>query len=402
MYVNPNRLLIVDNDPAARSQVRQLASRLDYDVEEADSVTQALNTIQSFSPSFIILDPDMPDSDGIEMLTQLAENDCTVAILILTSLHCAISDAAKAVGVEQGLRILGNIAKPLYPPQLGGWLKVALSPQPDISARIVFSALENDEFSLHYQPTLSRTEGHTWRITGLAAYVRWTYPGYGLLNPAQFLTSIEKSGLLPELTERIMLQATLDAQYWQARGLSLTIGICVPWYLIADTPFPEQLKKRVKELGIDPGMLQLNISDVTKSKNYSVGHEKLVQLGLIGFGLAYDCINDMRSSIVDMVKMPFTVVNLDESMVSKLDYEQSGTSAIRSVIAVAQNLDLVVHAKGVTHKNERRVLESLDCCSARGHLFSPAMHGTEVEGFVRRWNKQTSPVLKSDELGPAT
>ncbi len=390
MYLNSNRLLILDNDSTARGHVHQLATRLDYDVREAGTLADALIIIKSFSPSLIILDLDLPDTDGIGMLAELAKEECKVPMLIVTGLDPTISDAARAVGIEQGLRILGNLSKPVFPAELSGWLKAALGPRPVVSEQVVRSALENDEFSLHYQPTLYRTENRAWRITGVAGYLRWAYPGYGLLKPAQFLAGIEKSGSLPEVTDRILLQAMQDAQFWQDRGLSLTIGLSIPWYLITHTLFSGRLETLVNELGINPDRLVLNISDVTKSNNSAVGYEKLTRLRHKGFGLAYDGFNNIRSSILDLAKLPFTVINLDSSMVAHSGYEQSAANAVAAVFAVARELDMEVHAKGVAHSSELRILESLDCRSARGHLFGRAMPAAEVESFVRQWNKPTS------------
>ncbi len=387
MELNSNKLLIVDNDPMARRYTRHLAIKLDYDVEECQSVSEALELIKESSPSLIVIDLNLPDTDGIGMLAELAKLDCKAAILILGSFERAILDTAETVGKDLGLRILGVMTKPVITAELASWLKLARVGQPVVSEQVLRSALDNGEFLLHYQPTFCRTGDHPWHATSVAAYIRWNHPEFGILKPGQFLGEVEKAGLLPELTDQAILEAMRQIHYWQERGVSVTVGVSIPWHLITDSEVPERLEALAREVDINPGKMILNISDIKDSENSSVGREVLARLRLKGFQLAFDGFTDLRSSIISLVKLPFTAVNLDSSLPSLASCDKDVAGSVAAIVSVAQELGLEVHAKSVADQRELDTVENLGCHSARGNLFCHALPGSEVEGFVRQWNK---------------
>lgn len=400
MHANSNRLMIVDGDSITRRHVRQLAEELDYIVEEARTVADAQNIAREFRPSLIILDLHLPDADGIDMLSELEDAGCTAAILILSHVGRAIMDTAKSIADDRGWQLLGCITKPVYPPELAGWLKIALASGPSISPKLLRTAIENDEFVLHFQPTLHRKDDTSWQITGVSGYVRWMHPDFGLLRPTVFLASIEKAGLLSELTDKLMLQAIRDAQFWRKRGLSLTVGFCIPWDLLKNSRLPNRLEELTSEHDVDPTMLVLNILNVDGRSNLIVVQDALIRLRVRGFHLAYDGFGTVKNSIEDLVQFPFAIINLDSVLIPNSVHNDSSATTVSAALAIARNLDMEVHAKGVDSQEDIDILESLGCRAARGNLFSGAIPAPEVESFVRRWNSLsmvTNPELNAVE-----
>lgn len=391
MEANSNKLLIVDNDPMSRRYTRNLAMKLDYEVEESCSVSEALGRIMQFSPSLIVIDLNLSDKDGIDMLVELAKLDCNAAILILGSFERAVLETAETVGSELGLRILGVITKPFLPAEITSWLKSARVDQPFFSEQVMRSAFENDEFLLHFQPTFHRDAGHPWRVTGVAAYLRWDHPKLGILRPGQFLGAFEQAGLLPEITDQAISEAARHVRYWQERGISLSVGISIPWQLITDSGLPERLETAARKADINPSKIKLNISNIPKSAESAVGREVLARLRLKEFQLVLDDFADLRSSINSLAKLPFTAINLDSSLVSLARFDNDAAHTISTIISVGRELGLEIHAKSVADQLELDTLEELGCCSARGNIFSAALPGSLVEGFVRRWNKACAP-----------
>lgn len=398
MHLNSNRLLIVDGDSITSRHVHQLATKLDYTVEEAHTVADALNCIENFRPSLIILDLGLPETDGIAMLTELGKAGCTAAKLLLSHQDRAIIDTAKSIAIERGWQVLGCISKPVYPPELAGWLKVALTPKLELSRKTISSAIENEEFLLQYQPTLHSNDGLSWHITGVVGYVRWQHPNFGLLRPAVFLAGVRNVGLLSDLTDQLMHQAIRDAQFWQNRGLSLTVGLCIPRNLLKTFHIINRLEALTSEYDVSPDMLVLSILDADGQPNFDIEREALIRLRLGGFQLAYDGFHNMRHSIAELAQMSFTIINLDSLLVPHSDHDESSASTVSAVLAIARYLGMEVHAKGITNEADLDLLASLGCRAARGNLFSSEIPAAEVESFVRKWNSLsvvTVPVAES-------
>ncbi len=387
MDLTANKLLIVDNEPMARRYVRQIATKLDYSVEETSTVSDALACVKNFGPGIIILDISLPDKDGIDFFTELAKIDCRATILVLSSLDRTMLETAATIGVELGLDVQGVMTKPVFPPELTNWLKAVRIDQPLVSEQMIRTALDNDEFLLHFQPTFHRAGDHPWRAVGVVGYTRWKHPDFGILLPGQFLATVEGAGLLVELTDRMILEAMQHVRYWQDRGISLSVGVHVPWKLITDSGIPERLETLTREIDIHPNKVALHISDIVENDNFSVGREVLTRLRLKEFQISYDGFSDLRSSIRYLVKLPFTAVNLDASLASLASIDNKAANSIAAIIAVARELDIEVIANGVADQLELDTLESLGCNLVRGYLFTRALPGSQIEGFVRTWNK---------------
>ncbi len=387
MQMNSNKLLIVDNDPMSSRYTRNLATKLDYDVKESRSASEALGYVTQFSPSLIVVDLNLPDTDGIDMLTSLARLDCKAAILIVGHAERAVLETAETVGSELGLQILGVITKPVLPAEITSWLKSARVNQPFISEQVVRAAVENEEFLLYYQPTLCRTDGEPWHVTGVAAYLRWDHPELGILRPGQFLNAVEQAGLLPDITYQVILEAMRHINYWQERGMSLSIGISIPWQIITNSSMPARLETLARKANINPNLLNLNISDIPQYVDSAMARNILCRIRQQDFQLAFDGFRDLKSSICNLGALPFTAINLDDSLVSLARFDNDVATTISTILSVARELGLEVHAKGVADQLELDILEELGCHAARGNLFSDALPGSRVEGFVRRWNK---------------
>lgn len=111
--MNRPKLLIVDDDPEVGAFVQKVAESLGYDFSFTDSADAFRMRYRSFRPDVVILDLAMPDSDGIELLRFLAEEDCRSSVLLMSGLDASMREAALHLGTARGLRMEGSIPKPV-------------------------------------------------------------------------------------------------------------------------------------------------------------------------------------------------------------------------------------------------------------------------------------------------
>src|SRR5690606_21946246 len=154
-----------------------------------------LVSLRAFAPTAIILDLEMPDADGIELLKLLSDERCSARVLVVSGGDKRVLKAAMRFGTARGLRMAGALQKPLHLQQL----HIALS---DIvrstwTAEELSSAIERGELSLGYQPKLARSSGAgAWVIDGAEALLRWQHPVHGTILPGEFLPVAEQAGLM--------------------------------------------------------------------------------------------------------------------------------------------------------------------------------------------------------------
>src|SRR5213083_2348221 len=93
MKTENHRVLIIDDERPVLMTVEALLKRHGYHVDAAATASQGLKLLKSNSPSLVLLDLQLPDADGLEMLDRIKTELPDMQVIILTahdSLHNAI------------------------------------------------------------------------------------------------------------------------------------------------------------------------------------------------------------------------------------------------------------------------------------------------------------------------
>ena len=106
-----NRLLIVDHDAAVCELFMATARRDGFEVKAVSRAADVLLSLRTFVPTAIILDLQMPDADGIELLKLLADERCSARVLVVSGGDKRVLKAAMRFGTARGLRMAGALQK---------------------------------------------------------------------------------------------------------------------------------------------------------------------------------------------------------------------------------------------------------------------------------------------------
>lgn len=116
------RVLIADDDPIIRLDLRQMLENLGYEVvAEAEDGQAAIHLARDNKPDVCVLDVKMPVIDGIDAARRLAEENIAPAILLT-----AYSDA-ELIGRAKDSGVFGYLVKPFKPSDLAPAIEVARS-----------------------------------------------------------------------------------------------------------------------------------------------------------------------------------------------------------------------------------------------------------------------------------
>ncbi len=116
------RVLIADDDPIIRLDLKQMLENMDYQVvAEAGDGQQAVEYARIHRPDICILDVKMPVMDGIEAVNIISEEGIAPAILLTAYSDRELVDRAKAAGV------FAYLVKPFKPSDLPPAIEVARS-----------------------------------------------------------------------------------------------------------------------------------------------------------------------------------------------------------------------------------------------------------------------------------
>jgi diguanylate cyclase (GGDEF)-like protein/PAS domain S-box-containing protein len=239
-------------------------------------------------------------------------------------------------------------------------------------------ALDRDELTLHYQPVVSL---HNGEISGLEALVRWRHPERGLLDPAEFVSIAEDSGLIEPIGRWVQERACRQILSWHeqrpdARPFEVAVNLSARQ--VAHRELPATVAEIIARTGLDPVHLQLEITESILVEESATALSSLEALDEIGVRLVLDDFGTGYSSLAYLNRFPFHALKIDRSFVDALGIEQERTAIVEAIIGMARALSLEVIAEGVESEVQLSELRRLGCDYAQGHLFHAAMSEGEV------------------------
>ncbi|SEM22121.1 MULTISPECIES: putative bifunctional diguanylate cyclase/phosphodiesterase [Pseudomonas] len=239
-------------------------------------------------------------------------------------------------------------------------------------------ALQREEFVLHYQPKLDLARG---TVVGAEALVRWNRPGHGWVFPSDFIPVAEDSGLIVALSQWVLRQACLQSQAWQKQGLPpICMSVNVSAIDFRQHDYVERLTRTLAETGLDPTLLELEITESVLMQNVDATIATLHAIKQLGVRLAIDDFGTGYSSLSYLQKFPVDVLKIDQSFVRDLGTDSNDAKLVSSIIDLGKSLNLSIIAEGVETLEQLDFLKLHQCEEGQGFYFSKAV---EPDAFAR-------------------
>jgi len=246
-------------------------------------------------------------------------------------------------------------------------------------------ALENDQFLLFYQPKVDAMSG---QILGMEALIRWKHPELGMISPAEFIPVAEQTGLIVPMGQWIFEESCRFIKTLQEQGLSsLTIAINLSGLQFSQTNLLSTLSDTVKEAGINPQQIEL---EITESLIMNDVDQAIVTLNCFkdfGFSIAIDDFGTGYSSLAYLKKFPISTLKIDQSFVRGVHKDPDDRAIIQAVITLAHSLSLKVVAEGIEEKEQLSVLKEQGCDIIQGYYFSQPLCGEEFIEWAKQHNE---------------
>jgi diguanylate cyclase (GGDEF)-like protein/PAS domain S-box-containing protein len=243
-------------------------------------------------------------------------------------------------------------------------------------------AIERDELELHYQPVIALGSGE---ITGLEALVRWRHPERGLLDPGEFVSVAEDSGLIEPIGSWVQEAACRQILEWHeqrpdARPYDIAVNLSARQ--VAHRNLPAAIAEVLARMGLDPVHLRLEITESVLVEESATAVATLEALSELGVRLVLDDFGTGYSSLAYLNRFPFDALKIDRSFVDALGIEQEGTAIVEAIVGMARALSMDVIAEGVENEIQLSELRRLGCDYAQGHLFSRPLPPEKIAGLL--------------------
>ena len=380
-----NRLLVVDDHADILDFVSQVAEDVGYEVARAQSQEEFQAALAGFKPTLVMLDLQMPDTDGIEFIRMLARRNSRANIVLASGMDQRILTAAEQLGKSHGLAMAGVMQKPIMLGDLESLLGHYFETRREVTVEQLGRAVERGELRVHYQPK-ARLIDRAWRIESAESLVRWEHPEYGLIYPDEFIPLAESSGLIAALTDFVLETGIGQVNAWNRQGLSIGLSVNLSPCLVSNLEFPDQVETLAAGAGVDCSQLTLEVTETAALSDPAHTLDILTRLRVKRFGLALDDFGTGYSSVTQLYQMPFSELKIDKSLGIDLARSVEARTIIRSLVDLGHNLGLAVCCEGVESAQALGFLASIGCDYAQGYYIARPMVPEAFAALVVEWN----------------
>ena len=250
-------------------------------------------------------------------------------------------------------------------------------------------ALERNELSLNYQAKLDL---RTRAITGVEALLRWYNPYLGSITPTQFIPIAEETGMIVAIGRWVLKTACAQNIAWQQQGLPhVCMAVNLSLRQLMDENLVEDIRTALKETGMAPNLLELEITESMVMHNPARLIALLTKIKEIGVRIAIDDFGTGYSSLAQIKNFPIDTLKVDRSFIRDIPQDAENKAITEAIITMGKTLSLVVVAEGVETKEEENFLREQVCDEMQGFYFSKPI---EPDRFADLLRKQNDPSKK--------
>lgn len=240
--------------------------------------------------------------------------------------------------------------------------------------------LRDEQFLLHYQP---QVDLHG-RIVGVEALVRWQHPSQGLVYPGAFIGLAEETRLILELGDWVLETACRQLASWASQpsrqGLCIAVNVSAQQFHQRD--FVQRVHGCLERTGADPRRLKLELTESLLVHDLQDVVHKMGQLQALGVRFSLDDFGTGYSSLAYLKQLPLDQLKIDQSFVRDVLVDSNAATLARTIVSLAESLELQVIAEGVETAEQRSFLERSGCRYFQGYYLSKPLPMAALEAWM--------------------
>ena len=241
------------------------------------------------------------------------------------------------------------------------------------------TALEREEFVLHYQP---KVDLRTNAVSGAEVLLRWAHPVHGWLAPDEFIPLAEHTGLIVPLTNYVLDHALRQMGAWRARGLDIGVAVNLSARTLIERELPDHIEAMCHRWAVPTNRLVLEITESMVVADPARALPILARLHELGVEISVDDFGTGFSSMDYLKRLPVREVKIDRSFVTTMATDARDAAIVRCTIDLARSLGLRVVAEGVESPDVRARLTTMGCDHAQGYSFSRALPQADFAAWL--------------------
>lgn len=225
-----------------------------------------------------------------------------------------------------------------------------------------------DQFELFFQPIVNMVDRS---VRGFESLIRWTHPELGKMPPVDFIPLAETTGLIMPLGRWILRSAAMQLQQWgESFDLSnFSLNVNISGRQAADPLLLREIERLLEMTQIEPSSLKIELTETVFLEDSAAFQRMAKSLRSRGIKLYIDDFGTGYSSLSYLHRFPVDGIKIDKSFVDNLAQDETSQALVRTIIALAESLNLDIVAEGIEHAEQASLLQAMGCPHGQGYLF---------------------------------
>lgn len=388
------KILVADDSPSIRDY---LGATL-FDITGVKPLIvkdgqEALEAIEGgFKPDIALFDINMPRLDGVQLLRALSERDASFPIIIISGLSRQLISAIEKLSSEYRLNVVGTIGKPVDVSVLKTILarvdqnEEYLPSEPQLKTYEILRAMEQGELEPWFQPQIDLQKRE---LVGLEVLCRIRHKDLGLVTPARFIETMERSDLIKHVTIELVQDALKKIESLPAQSTPYSISFNFSAKLFDDDKFVDEF---IGIINRSPVPNEAIIVEITETAVASIPLKELEgasRIAIAGCGLSIDDFGCGQATFDRLHSLPFTELKIDRKYLPVENIEEADRALLESTVNMARRLGMQVVVEGVESYAQWEMVQHLGCERAQGFFISAAMPISGLNGWIESWQART-------------
>ncbi|MEZ9503286.1 EAL domain-containing response regulator [Vibrio sp. 10N.286.51.B11] len=369
------KILLLDDNPLETEIIKSKLNQYDfYEILCFNHASLAYEYLRHNFVDLVIIDLDMPEEDGLLVLSKLSAINFEQPLCILSGLGEDIIILAEKVARLYGLNIICSNVKPINDIALKKVVECAAKLKSKVdsndfvsnissySLKEIMSGIERDELIVHYQPQYSF---NSKELVSFEALIRWDHSSDGLLYPKSFMPMLEKSGNTRVIFNALFNMVTSKIAKYPSE---LKFSINISSKDLSDETFVGYILDILDSKKLSPDRFTFEITENIAYELEPIMLQNITRLKINGFGLSIDDFGIGHSNLINLVEIPFTELKIDRRFVKNYLLCLKHKHALELSVSLAKKLGLIVVAEGIEVYEEYSAMKNLGVDICQGYL----------------------------------
>ncbi len=241
------------------------------------------------------------------------------------------------------------------------------------------AAVEGKQFFLLYQPIFDLVSQN---VVGVEALIRWRHPERGIVQPDNFIPLAEETGRIVHIGRWVLDEACHQAAAWEAHGRRIGMSVNVSGYQLDRDGFAKDVQRALKESGIEPSSLTLEITETSLMRDVPAASRRLREIKALGVRVAIDDFGTGSSSLAYLRRFSPDALKIDRTFIAGITDSRESAAIIHTLMALGKLLDIETLAEGIEQPDQLTLLQHEQCDQGQGFLLARPLGVSEIERLL--------------------